>query len=280
MEFFGATAMRLRAVSHGCESRAWQRDNIIVYRGGTVWRTFLRVLAKHERKYRARQRRGDESGGLQIAGLRQCGSLATKRLATRGCETAQISSDATGAVGLGPADGSCAIYHTNGGGVKGACADGGYLDPLVTVGPIPWGNPPIGLLCRPVYMPAANAFIMNLTHRSTDAINSSSQLTVQIALEYASTMAPSYPANMIFVSPSVQQPVAALAILATQTENGGQQSLAVIRLEQVVFWNLSPERAPSRCGKFHVLAGPHPEVQGYKAMRQAEPSRSSSGFAG
>lgn len=49
-------------------------------------------------------------------------NMAGKRLQARGCQIAQISSDATGAVGSGPADGSCAVYHPNGGGVKGSCA--------------------------------------------------------------------------------------------------------------------------------------------------------------
>lgn len=44
-------------------------------------------------------------------------ALAMKRLTLRGCSSSQISSDKTGAVGSGPADGSCAIYHINGGGV-------------------------------------------------------------------------------------------------------------------------------------------------------------------
>ncbi len=45
-------------------------------------------------------------------------NMATKRLTARGCTAAEISADETGAVGAGPADGSCAIYHVNGGSVK------------------------------------------------------------------------------------------------------------------------------------------------------------------
>lgn len=55
-------------------------------------------------------------------------SMAGKRLAMRGCTVAQISSDTTGAVGAGPTDGSCAIYHPNGGGVK-ACS--GVVVPVI-----------------------------------------------------------------------------------------------------------------------------------------------------
>jgi hypothetical protein len=51
-------------------------------------------------------------------------NMATRRLNARGCEATQISSDVTGAVGTGPADGSCSIYHPNGGGVK-ACSNAG-----------------------------------------------------------------------------------------------------------------------------------------------------------
>lgn len=50
-------------------------------------------------------------------------SMATKRLEAKGCGSF-ISSEADGSNSdpNAPADGSCAIYHPNGGGVKAACA--------------------------------------------------------------------------------------------------------------------------------------------------------------
>lgn len=67
--------------------------------------------------------------------------LAMKRLALRGCSSSQISTDVSGAVGTGPADGSCAIYHVKGGGLK-AC-DTAAAAPS----PPPTGCPSLGDTC-------------------------------------------------------------------------------------------------------------------------------------
>lgn len=69
-------------------------------------------------------------------------SMATKRLNSRGCGTL-ISSAADGSnpVAGAPADGSCSVFHPNGGGVKPNCA------PTPPAAPDPCLTGPVGTAC-------------------------------------------------------------------------------------------------------------------------------------